>query len=482
MNTLQRLLSNTILAFVSTAMMKVSTSILFIFVGRLRGPAEAGVFNLGVTYYTIGMALSTWGLHELLVREVAPRREESGRYLANYLILRLTISSLLFAGLLLFLELNLPYSAEAKTVIRIMALGIFPEAVFSLCQALFMAHENLAVPTVGALINSVVTLGFGMWVLYQGGEATAVAWFMPVSGVAGILVFPFALLRLFRRVPQRAAARFDWRFSREQLRYTPGFVLLGLFSTLSFQADTFIISFLLTEAALGYYGAAQTILSGFLMIPAAIRAGLYPLMARYRQQDLSRLAQLYRKATQYLLIIGLPVATGVTLLAQPTLRLLFGADFDPAVPVLQWLIWAIVFEVLTVPNARLMLVYNYQQQAGWFRGLGMVVSVGLNLLLIPRYGIVGAGVARLLATLAYFLMIYFYTQRRIMRLNLLALALRPLLATALMAAAVWPFRAMALPVPIGVGIVAYAVALVVLGVVTAEDRYYLRQLVRARTS
>ena len=85
MNTIQRLLSNTFLAFISNTIAKVSGSILFIIIGRLIGPDEAGIFSLGITYYTILMALSTFGLHDLLVREVAPRREQSALYFSQLL-------------------------------------------------------------------------------------------------------------------------------------------------------------------------------------------------------------------------------------------------------------------------------------------------------------------------------------------------------------------------------------------------------------
>lgn len=482
MNAIQRLFSNTVMAFVGSALMKVSTSVLFILIGRMLGPSDAGVFTLGVTYYAIIVALSTFGLHELLVREVTPRRDESGRYLINYLLIRLVVSALLYAALLLFLELDLPYSEESKTVVRIMALGIFPEAIFSLCQALFAAHEMLFVSTIGAFINSAVTLGLGSWLLINQGEVTSVAWFMPVANTAGLIVFPFALVWLFRRVPQSATLGVNWTFMRLQMGFTPGFILLGLFATLNFQADTFIISMLLPESDLGYFGAAQTLVAGFLLIPAAIRVALYPLMALYKQQDEDRLNQVYRKSGQYLLMLGLPMAVGVTLLAEPIIVFVYGTEFLPAVPVLQLMIWAVVVVVLTVPVARMMLVYDQQSAAGWMRGIGMVASVALNLLLIPVFGIVGAGLARVLASLLYFFIIYLFVQTRVLEGKGLRVHPGVILATMVMAAAVWPLRSLPLLVPIVAGVVVYGAANILLGVFTVEDRYYLRQLFQAKKS
>lgn len=480
MNTLQRLLSNTLLAFVSSTVARISGSILFILVGRQLGPDEAGIFNLGVTAYTILVALSSWGLHELMVREVAPRRDESGRYLVNYVVLRLFISTLLYGLLLLFLQLNLPYTPETKTVLGIIALAVFPEAVFSLCQALFVAHEEMAVPTTAALVDAVVRLGLGLWLLATGLGAVAVAWAIPISTSVALLVFIPALVRLFRRVPQRVSIGFDWRFVRHQLSFTYGFFLLEIYAVLHFQADTFIISFLMTEADVGYYGAAQTILAGFLMIPTAVRMGLYPLMARYQQTDETKLIQLYRKSSHYLIIGSLPLAAGVTLLAAPVIFLLFGTAFAPAVPALQWSIWAVVFAVLTVPNARLMLVNDRQTDASWLRGGTVVLAVALDLFLIPRAGIVGASIARLIATAAFFLALYLYVQRRLLAENILPLVARPLLATALMSLAVYPLRNLPLPIPVLTGAAVYTALILLLGVVTEEDRVYLRQLLNRR--
>ncbi len=476
MNTLQRLLSNTILAFIASAIAKVSGSILFIFVGRLIGPEEAGIFNLGVTYYTILLALSTLGLHELLIREVSPRRDQGSHYLINYTLIRLMSSAALYAGLLLFLQLNLPYSEEAKSVLRIMSLAIFPDAIFSLCQALFISHERQTTPTVAALVNATIRLGLGMYLLQNGAGAVTVAWVMPISSALSLLVFPSAILGLARRVPQSVPPRISYRFGLQQLGMTSGFILLELFQTLNYQADTFIISFLLTEADIGYYGASQTVLAGVLMIPVAIRMALYPLMARFGSEDEDKLHHLYHKASQYTLMVGLPIAAGVTVLAAPIILLLFGSDFAPAIPALQISVWSIVFALITVPNARLMLVYGRQTPASWLRGVGTVASVGLNLLLIPRLGINGAAIARVLATAVFFFSLYLYVQRHFLRDPLIPMAIRPAVATLFMTAAVWYLRGAFLLIPMVAGIVVYGILLIVLGGITAEDRAYFRQL------
>lgn len=480
MNTVQRLFSNAFLAFTSNVIVRLSSTLLFIVIGRQLGPTESGTFSLGVIYYTFVFGLSAWGLQELLVREVAPRRDESGRYLVNYLALRLLLTLATYALLVGGLRLFQPYAPETNQVILILALAAIPEAIFSICQALFEAHEQLIVPAAAAVVNSAIKLAGGFWLLARGGDVVDVAWVMPLGSALSLLVFVPGLVRLFRRVPQRVAGRLDLPFAAEQFRATPGFFVIHLFSLLDYQADALLISLMLGETELGYYAAAQAILLGFNLVPVAVRAAVYPLMSRYHTDAPDKLAILYEKVTYYLIVLALPIAVGVSLLAGPIIELIYGPAFGPAAAVLSISIWAVVFLYLNVPDARLMLVHNRQRQASILMGVSMALNVALNLLLIPRFGIAGAAATKVLATALLFVSFHLYTRRTIMAIPLLRLFGRPLLATALMAVPVWLLREQMVLIPVVAGAAMFGVAAYLLRLVPNQDIAYWRQLVASR--
>lgn len=484
MNTIQRLLSNTALAFIANVVSRAGTTLLFILIGRTLGPTDSGVFSLGTTYFTIVFGLSALGLHELLVREVAPRRAESARYFTNYLVLRLVFSLLSYLLLVLGLLWFHPYSPQTTQVVLILALAALPEAVSTICGALFEAHERLAVPALVAIINSAVKLIGGFWLLQRGAAVAGanpivqIAWLMVIAGVVSLIVYPPALIRLFRRSPQAGRTRPDFRFSLAQLRQTPGFFTIHLFSVLDYQTDAFLISLMLTETDLGYYSAALTITLAISLMSFAVRAAIYPVMSRYAHEAPDKLALLYGKANQYLLALSLPIAAAVSLLARPIIRLIFGEAFGPAVPVLQISVWAAVFLLINVPNARLLLVDNRQGAAAGLTGISMTVNVIANLILIPILGIVGAAIARVIASAAFFLSIHLYVRANILRSSFLSLLPRPLLATAIMALAMWPLRELPMLVPLAAGAAVYTAAAFLLRVVPAGDLVYWRQAVK----
>ncbi len=93
-------------------------------------------------------------------------------------------------------------------------------------------------------------------------------------------------------------------------------------------------------------------------------------------------------------------------------------------------------------------------------------------------GIVGSAIARVIASAAFFLSIHLYVRANILRSSFLSLLPRPLLATAIMALAMWPLRELPMLVPLAAGAAVYAAAAFLLRVVPTGDLVYWRQAVK----
>jgi len=479
MNTVQRLLSNTALAFTANVLTKAGTALLFIAIGRTLGPTESGMFSLGTTYFTFVFGLSAFGLHEVMVREVAPRRAESSRYLANFLALRIFLSLVTYALLLLGLWLINPYSPDTTQVILIIALAALPEGAFTIFQSLFEAHERLGILLVAAIVNMTIKLGVGLWLLFSGASIVDLVWVVPVAGAVSLFVFIPGLPRLLRHIPQTSPGRLDLPFVRGHLIHLPSFFVIHALTLLDYQADALIISVMLGERHLGYYAAAQTILLAFNLMPAAIRAALYPLMSRYYREAPDKLALLYDKANKYIAALVLPLAAGLTLLAGPVIDLVYGPNFAPAIAPLQITIWTIVFLFLVEPHARMLLIHNKQRQAARMMALTTALNIILNLLLIPALGINGAAIARLASSLALYLSFYAYCHFIIIP-SKQPFSSGVILATFLMALVVLPLRGFFLAIPIAAGIAVYLGVAWLLGVMPSQDLVYWREMYRRK--
>ncbi len=129
--------------------------------------------------------------------------------------------------------------------------------------------------------------------------------------------------------------------------------MIGIFYNLNAQLDTLLISLKLTETEVGYYAAAQSISMGVLLLSAAVRTAVYPLMARYHFSLPHNPHPLYYKLFHYFAIGILPLTTVICILAYPIITLIFSEAFAPAALALQLMIWEVFFTFLHIPNARL---------------------------------------------------------------------------------------------------------------------------------
>jgi len=110
-------------------------------------------------------------------------------------------------------------------------------------------------------------------------------------------------------------------------------------------------------------------------------------------------------SARYLMIMGIPVAIGGIMLAAPIINTFYGAEYAPVIPILR--ILYLPFAILSIASAATSVILAVNRPSFILKvGLVLVViSISLDLLLIPRYGAEGAAIAssaaRLIAPIFY---------------------------------------------------------------------------------
>jgi O-antigen/teichoic acid export membrane protein len=95
--------------------------------------------------------------------------------------------------------------------------------------------------------------------------------------------------------------------------------------------------------------------------------------------------------------VAIPVASLVSVFVNPLIAALYGDSYRSAADVLSVHIWTGVFVFLGVASGRWMLIEGLTRSFLNRYILGVTINVALNIVLIPRNGIVGAAYAALVA-------------------------------------------------------------------------------------
>jgi O-antigen/teichoic acid export membrane protein len=111
----------------------------------------------------------------------------------------------------------------------------------------------------------------------------------------------------------------------------------------------------------------------------------------------------------------------------------------------------------------------------------MVMNIGLNLLLIPQMGYIGAALANVASALFHFGYQYYFISKSLFKLRLYQLAKKPVVATVIMSIAVLAARDLNLLVVVLLSCLAYFVSLLVAKAFTENDINLIRSVFSKET-
>lgn len=453
---LLELLRDSLYAIVFHLAPRLANVLLFVLIGRIAGPTEAGIFTLAATYLLIFLAIMV-GLDDLLVRQVARQPDAAGDYFAGFVLLRLFLSLISFAVIYVLVRQVFAYQPATAGPIFILSLSLVPESIATVAQAILMAQRRFAPPAVILASTSAVKFIGGAAVILAGGTIATVAWVWVIGSVVGMaFMLRFALrdILLLEVSGQRV-----WNLLRREQWRILSFLSLTALVTIETQSDTILLSGFRGETEVGWYGAATAVAYSLLMFSQAYRLAVYPLMIQVSSRSLEMLRQLYRDSIRFLALLVLPMIAGVLLIAPAIVDLVFGPAFAPTVPALRILILVLLFLFLNEPNVRLLLIGDRQQRLFVYLLSSAVANVLLNLLLIPKLGIEGAAIARVSSTLLLFALCYRNVYRSQFGQSVFLPIVRPLLATVLMLAVAYPIRGWSLALVVPISLFVYGAAL-----------------------
>jgi O-antigen/teichoic acid export membrane protein len=143
------------------------------------------------------------------------------------------------------------------------------------------------------------------------------------------------------------------------------------------------------------------------LIPGAVLGVLLPGLA-YAQAsaDPTRFASVFGEALRYLGLLTVPIAIGGIVLAPFVVGLLYGPGFAPAAIVLQILFVSVVFGVLGQASRSALLGMEAQGRLLKTGLAAAVLSIALDLVLIPRWGAAGAAIANTIVQSTWALTIF----------------------------------------------------------------------------
>jgi O-antigen/teichoic acid export membrane protein len=176
-------------------------------------------------------------------------------------------------------------------------------------------------------------------------------------------------------------------------------VQLGTVSAFaSLRLDILVLQHFEPLDQVGIYAVAQSVAETVTILAVGFAGSLLPLVARLEGEERQHLTG---EAIRNCSLLGAVAVLGLVIFGPPLVPVIFGEDFADAVKPLVILLPSMWFLGIALAIGSTLRGYARPGLASLLAGLSMVVTIGLDLLLIPPYGVTGAAVASAVAYALY---------------------------------------------------------------------------------
>ncbi len=202
---------------------------------------------------------------------------------------------------------------------------------------------------------------------------------------------------------------------REITSYSLPLFFISIGFLIATEVDTIMLGWLTSDAETGYYAIAKQLVTKLPHVTYALAMGSMPVFAKLSNDNKTELQNLFKKLLKTNGLIFAPVCLGMIALSWFFIPLIYGVEFKGAVvPLMILSIYVLVFTFSVFYNRFLDFQGKAKQRAIHLIG-SLIINIGLNYYLIPKYGAAGAAFSTAIAYLPYLFLNILETNRILFR-------------------------------------------------------------------
>lgn len=480
MDAVRRIARNTISLSVAELISKMGHFFIFVYIARAMGNVLFGTFNFAYAFSLIAVVFTDIGINYMLIREVSQHRNKVSSYIGNSFLIKFLLSIFTFFVVFIIMSAG-RFPNSTRVIVYLILIYMILRTLCELLFTVFKSYESMHYEAIIKLLNTIVLVIFVFFAISQNLGIFAVS-----IAYAAVQLFVFILtfilvIKKFTKI----SFKFDSKLSKEIIKKASPFTLSLIFAGVYFYIDSIMLSLIKGDAEVGLYSAAYNITLAILVIPTMYTFAIYPILSRkYNTKKSSTKSStenqtvrlIYERSFKYLYMLGLPISIGLFVLARQIIVFIYGEAYYGSTIALQILAWFVFMKFLSYVTGIVLSSIDMQYLRMYSQGFSAFVNLGANLILIPKYGIIGAGISTLFSEFILFVSSHYFVSKYFYKMKITKILLKPIIASAFMYAAVY-FIALPTIMRIFIGAVTYSAVILYLKYLDKQDIIFLRRMI-----
>ncbi len=393
---LRKVIANTTWLFADKILQLGMSLIVGLWVARYLKPEGFGLLNYAIATAGLFAPIANLGLNSIVIRDLSRDSSNKEEILGTAFVLKnigSLIALLLTIGTVIILN---PTEPETQLLVGVAALlTLFQpfETIDFWFQSQVQSKYTVMSANVAYLSMSVVKI------ILINFRASLIAFSWVIATESALRALGAAIVY---QVNGNKILR--WRFSGKLavklLQQSWPMILSDFMIFIYMQIDQIMMKQLSSAEELGLYAAAVKVSGLWYFVPMAIVGSVFPSIVKAKDISETVYNDRLQKLLYLMALISYGVAIPVMLFAEPIVNILYGKNYLGAAPSLTVLIWAGLFVCLGIARSTWLVTEGLLNLSAATTAVGGVINIILNLILIPRYGGLGAGIATLIAQMA----------------------------------------------------------------------------------
>ena len=357
-----------------------------VWVARYLGPEQFGLFNFATAFVGMFGAVAGLGLQSIVVRDLVREPSSKEEILGSAAALQMVGGVVVYGLILTTIFWLRPDDALAKTIVAILGSMMF----FKASEVAVCWFESQVLSKFTVWVQNGTFLVFAsikVLLILQGAPLIAFAWVTMAEGLAVALLM---LIVLGLLGPGARQLRVKLARAKSLIADSWPLLLSGVAVMIYMRIDQIMLGEMVGDEAVGIYSAAVRISEVWYFVPIVIASSLFPAILEAKKNNESKYYKRLQRLFDLMVLISISVALPMTFFSSEMIRIIYGFSYEAAGVVLGVHIWAGIFVFLGVASGKWFLCENRQILSLQRSLLGVLVNVILNIVLIPKFGPVGA--------------------------------------------------------------------------------------------
>jgi len=405
-----RVFQNTIAQLVGRGVGLFFSAATSILLARFLGRERMGEYGAVYAYLALYTWIGTFGLEQILAREASQRRIEAASIFFTGTVVALCFSVSGIALALLLAPL-FSYSADLRILVLFAAVDVLVVPATSLVIIVFQVDMRQWYAVGLGLLRQ------AMWLvavaLLASGKAS-IFWVILSRSLVGVVAAIITQWVCWRRDVLPGAWSFSWPEARKLVGFGFPLALSAVSVGIYHRIDQVMLHSMAGDYVLGPYVIAVQLIELVSALPVALMSSLFPILF-LTASDEPRFTHYLSTSYRLLLLVVFGLCAVMTPIAAPMIQLLYGKAYLATPPLLIVLIWSEIPVFFGVVMSGAIVARGLQRYLPLSTVVGAVTNLLLNLVLIPRYGALGASWATVVSycLAGMFLYLYFPATRRL---------------------------------------------------------------------